>query len=397
VSRARHRRLVVLAPLVVAAAVLSSCSGGDGDDVEASGSDTSTSVVSNTTLTPGDASTTSAPPATGGPDTTAPAGGRGAMGRYPERVYVPNTKSNSVEVIDPATCAVEKTLPVGHVPHHITPSYDLDELYVFNTESNSLSVIDPATGDLAGEIEVEDPYNLYFTPDGASAIVVAERLRRLDFRDRETWELQASVTVEPPGVDHLAFSRDGGYLVASTEFSGFAVKVDLATCEIVGMLEVGGAPIDVLRDPHDDPVMYIANQASHGVHVLDTESMTEIGFIPTGKGAHGLLLSKDKSQVYVSNRLEGTISVIDLAARQVVATWNTGGSPDMGLLNPAGDTMWIANRYHASVMAIDTATGEVRCRIPSGSGPHGLTYFPTPGVHSIGHNGLMIDENGEIE
>jgi YVTN family beta-propeller protein len=268
---------------------------------------------------------------------------------------------------------------------------------VFNTEANSLSVIDPATGDLAGEIAVEDPYNLYFTPDGRSAVVVAERLRRLDFRDPQTWELQASVRVEPPGVDHLAFSRDGSYLVASTEFSGFLAKVDLGTYEIVSLLEVGGAPIDVVRDPRDDAVMYVANQALHGVHVVDTASMSEIGFIATGQGTHGLLLSKDKTQMFASNRLGGTISVIDLATRQVVATWPTGGSPDMGLLNPAGDTMWIANRYHASVMAIDTSTGEVRCRVPTESGPHGLTYFPTPGVHSIGHNGLMIDEAGAIE
>jgi YVTN family beta-propeller protein len=69
----------------------------------------------------------------------------------------------------------------------------------------------------------------------------------------------------------------------------------------------------------------------------------------------------------------------------------------MGLLDPAGTTMWIANRYHSSVMAIDVTTGEVRCTIATDAGPHGLTYFPTPGVHSIGHNGLMIDEEGEIE
>jgi YVTN family beta-propeller protein len=81
----------------------------------------------------------------------------------------------------------------------------------------------------------------------------------------------------------------------------------------------------------------------------------------------------------------------------VVDTWETGGSPDMGLLDPAGTTMWIANRYHSSIMAIDVTTGSVRCTIPTGSGPHGLTYFPTPGVHSIGHNGLMIDEEGNIE
>lgn len=389
---ARRRSTCVHAAVLVAVLVVGACSGGDDEPVE-SGAPPTASTTATTATTDGDgtATTAAAPPATGAAE------GRGAMGKYPERVYVPNTRSDSVQVIDPATCAVEKTLPVGHVPHHITPSYDLDELYVFNTEGNSLSVIDPATGDLVDEIAVEDPYNLYFTPDGASAIVVAERLRRLDFRDPETWELQASVRVEPPGVDHLAFSRDGSYLVASTEFSGFLAKVDLRTHEVVGMLEVGGAPIDVVRDPHDDAVMYVADQARHGVHVVDTEAMAEIGFIPAGTGTHGLLLSKDKSQIYASNRLEGTISVIDLATRQVVATWETGGSPDMGLLNPAGDTMWIANRYHASVMAIDTATGEVRCRIPTEAGPHGLTYFPTPGVHSIGHNGVMIDEDGDVE
>jgi YVTN family beta-propeller protein len=386
------RRPSVAGLLAVAALLAASCSG-DGADVTASGGATTDPPEStaSTPTVPATGAPTTAPP------TTTPITGRGAMGRYPERVYVPNTKSDTVQVIDPATCEVERELSVGHVPHHITPSYDLDELYVYTTESNSLSVIDPATGELAGEIEVADPYNLYFTPDGASAVVVAERERRLDFRDRDTWELQGSVSIDPAGVDHLAFSRDGGYLVASTEFSGFAVKVDIGTHSVVAMLELGGAPIDVVRDPNDDAVMYIANQALHGVHVLDSETMTELTFIPTGKGTHGLLLSKDKSRIYASNRLEGTVSVIDLATRQVADTWNTGGSPDMGLLNPSGDTMWIANRYHASVVAIDTASGEVRCRIPTGAGPHGLTYFPTPGVHSIGHNGLMIDEDGQIE
>jgi YVTN family beta-propeller protein len=368
---------------------VSACAGSGGDDAGESGPTTTTLEATSIAGEP--------PDTTVAPTTTASEEPRGAMGRYPERVYVPNTRGNTVHVIDPVTCTIEKTHAVGDVPHHITPSWDLTQLYVFNTESNSLSVIDPATGDLSGEIAVEDPYNLYFLPDGSSNIVVAERLRRLDFRDPGTWELQKSVRVEPPGVDHLAFSDDASYLVASTEFSGFAVKVDIASGEIVGQLEVGGAPIDVVRDPVEGNVMYIANQALHGVHVLDTGNMTELAFIPTGTGAHGILLSKDKTQAFVSNRLEGSISVIDLATRSVAAKWDTGGSPDMGMLNPAGDTMWIANRYHASVMAIDTATGEVRCRIPTDPGPHGLTYFPTPGVHSIGHNGLMIDEDGDIE
>jgi YVTN family beta-propeller protein len=382
---------------VMAAVLLLAPSCGSSADPDA-GSDPSVTATVPSAPSAEETAPVSATPTTGAPPPpTTVAPGRGAMGRYPERVYVPNTKSDTVQVVDPVACQVVDEYAVGHVPHHIAPSWDLSELYVFNTESDSLTAIDPTTGRPVRDIPVEDPYNLYFTPDGAEAVVVAERYKRLDFRDPHTWELHASVSVDPPGVDHLAFSRSGDYLVASTEFSGFVVKVDIAAKAVTGMLDVGGAPIDVVRDPDDDRIMYVANQALHGVHVIDADAMTELAFIPAGKGTHGLLLSRDKTKIYASNRLEGTISVIDLATRTVVDTWETGGSPDMGLLDPAGTTMWIANRYHSSIMAIDVTTGAVRCTIPTGSGPHGLTYFPTPGVHSIGHNGLMIDEEGNIE
>ena len=386
-------RLTALA--VAMTLIAGACSGGPegSDDVETSDSPTSSTVGEvSTTAGPSD-STTSAPPeaTTSAPPSEATGG---VLGQYPERVYVPNTLSNTVDVVDPATCTVEKTLQVGQVPHHITPSWDLSELYVYNTQANFLSVIDPATSDVVGEVPIEDPYNMYFTPDGSETIVVAERFRRLDFLDRETWEPIASVTIEHPGIDHLAFSRDGSYLVGSSEFSGWISKVDIGSHSVVGELSVGGLPIDVVRDPHEDNVMYVANQGLHGVHVIDADAMTEIGFIPTGTGAHGILLSKDMTRIYVSNRLEGTISVIDLETREPVAKWNTGGSPDMGILNPDGSRMWIANRYHGSVMEIDTATGEVTCQLTTGGGPHGVTYFPNEGVHSIGHNGLMIDADG---
>ena len=366
-------------------------SGSDSAEVETAGETTSsTGQASTTSSTPAETTTTSAPETT---TTTAPAP-EGVLGQYKERVYVPNTLSNTVDVVDPATCTIEKTHQVGQVPHHISPSWDLTELYVYNTQGNSLTVIDPATGDLAGEILVEDPYNMYFTPDGSETIVVAERLRRLDFYDREPWEPKASVTIEQPGIDHLAFSRDGSYLVGSSEFSGWISKVDIASHTIDSQLSIGGLPIDVVRDPHQDEIMYVANQGLHGVHVIDSETMTELNFIPTGTGAHGILLSKDHSQIYVSNRLEGTISVLDLATLDQVAKWETGGSPDMGILNPDGTRMWIANRYHGSVMEIDPATGAVPCQLTTGGGPHGVTYFPNEGLHSIGHNGLMIDADG---
>lgn len=313
---------------------------------------------------------------------------KSALGRYPERVYVPSAVGNKLHVIDPKTFKIIATHDVGRFPHHVTPSWDLTKLYVTNTGGNSLTVIDPKTGEISGEIRVDDPYNLYFTPDGKMAVVVAERHKRIDFRDLRTWKLIKSVHVEWAGVDHLAFSRDGSYLVASCEWSGRIVKVDLKKLELVADMALGKLPIDVVRPPRQN-LMFIADQGVHGVFVIDPDAWKQLEFIPTGRGTHGILLSHDEKSLYASNREEGSISVIDIASRKVTAKWKTGGSPDMGQLSPDGKHMWISSRYHSAVLAIDTTTGKVVARIPTDKEPHGLTYFPNSrGTRSLGHNGV---------
>jgi len=231
------------------------------------------------------------------------------------------------------------------------------------------------------------PYNLYFTPDGTRAIVVAERLQRLDFYDRHTWKPLGSLQVPWRGVDHLDFSADGSFLLASTEWIGMVVRIDVATIAMTGSLAVGGLPIDVRLAP-DGSVFYVANQGRHGVSVIDPVNMREVQFIPTGRGAHGLEISCDTRSIYVSNRLAGTVSVIDLLSRAVTATWVIGGSPDMMALSPDGSQLWISGRYDRSVYVIDTTTGAVLHRIAVGGAPHGLTFFPNPGRFSLGHNGV---------
>src|SRR3989442_2067111 len=259
---------------------------------------------------------------------------RGVSG-IPARVYAPNSSDGNVHVIDPISRLVITHFPVGTDPHHITPSWDLRRLYVDNTSANTLTVIDPRTSLPVETVRIADPYNLYFTPDGTAAIVVAERLNRLDVYDWSTWTLLFRVPVPWPGVDHLDFSADGHILLTSAEFSGALVKVDLTRRMVVGYAYVGGLPVDVRLAP-DGSVFYVANQSRHGVSVLDPERMEEIAFIPTGLGAHGLALSRDASLLYVSNRLAGTISVIDLPARRVAATWDVGGRPDMEQGSPDG-------------------------------------------------------------
>jgi YVTN family beta-propeller protein len=305
----------------------------------------------------------------------------------PPRVYVPNSNANTVDVIDPQTMRVIDHFRVGAIPHHITPSWDLTKLYIENEGSSSLTVIDPVSGRVTGNISVPYPYNLYFTPDGKKAIVVVERLARLDFRDPNTWELIKSVPIPWRGIDHLDFSSDGSYLIGSTEWSGILVKVDTRSMEITGSLNIGGLPIDVRLSP-DGKVFYVTNQGRQGVSIVDPIEMKELAFLPTARGAHGLQVSRDTHFMYVSNRDAGSISVIDLKERKVLTTWITGGSPDMIQLSPDGKQLWASARYNAGVMVIDTETGHEITTLRAGAGAHGLTYFPNAGAVSLGHNGV---------
>ena len=315
-----------------------------------------------------------------------------AVKDYPSRIYVPNSGSNSVDVIDPATYKIVEHFRVGRQPQHVTPSYDLKTLWVLKDLGDSETKIDPATGKKGKTIRVEDPYNMYYTPDGKFAIVVAERKERLDFVNPQTMRLDHALAVPCRGVDHMDFSADGRYLIASCEFSSSLVKVDVAKQSLIGELKLPsqGMPQDVKLSP-DGKIFYVADMDANGVYEVDGDEFKVLGFVPTGKGAHGLYTSRDSRVLYVSNRGEGSISLLDFAKRRVVRTWRLpgGGSPDMGGVSADGKVLWLSGRYNRVVYAIDTATGSLLARIKVGKGPHGLCVYPQPGRYSLGHTGIF--------
>ena len=316
-----------------------------------------------------------------------------AVRGFVSRVYVPNSRKASVDVIDPATYKIVEHFSVGREPQHVTPSYDLKTLWVLADKGDTLTRIDPVTGQKQQTVDVADPYNMYYTPDGRYAIVVAERKARLDFRDAQSMALVHSVPVPCRGVDHMDFSATGRYLIASCEFSGEMVKVDVAEQKLLGKIKLSGhhpMPQDVRLSP-DGRVFFVADMMTNGVFVIDGDALQVRGFIPTGRGTHGLYFSRDSKWLYASNRGEGSISVIDVRTFKVKTKWGIpgGGSPDMGGVSADGRILWLSGRYNSEVYAIDTTDGRLLARIHVGKEPHGLCVWPQPGRYSLGHTGIM--------
>ena len=360
-----------------------------------------------------------------------------ALAGDPERIYVPNLRSNDVYVIDPAAMKVVDRYKVGNAPQHIVPAWDLRTLWVTNNAEGrtdgSLTPIDPHTGKAGKAIPVDDPYNLYFTPDGKSAIVVAEAHKRLDFRDPKTMQLQYAIdTPGCPGINHADFAIDGRFVIFTCEFSGTLVKIDLVERKVLGYLKLqmpatrfkelpGGArakpgqvwepgateictvakgmPQDIRSSP-DGKRFYVADMMADGVHVVDGESFKEVGFIPAWLGSHGLYPSRNGKRLYVvsrgSHKIHGTrngdggVAVIDFATEKVVARWPVpgGGSPDMGNVSADGKWLWLSGRFDDVVYRFDTTTGAVS-QIKVGAEPHGLVVWPQPGRYSLGHTGNL--------
>ncbi len=357
-----------------------------------------------------------------------------------ERIYVPNRSANSVTVIDPATLKVIDTFKVGVHPQHVVPSWDLRTLWVANNAEGrtdgSLTPIDPLTGKPGKSIPVDDPYNMYWSSDGKFAIVVAEAFKRLDFRDAQTMKLQYSIaTPLCAGINHADFSTDGNTAFFTCEFNGSFTKIDLPNRRVLGTIKLSqyfnrpdalaiiakpgrkpakvpdpsqlgaeicttpGMPQDVRVSP-DGKLFFVADMMADGVHVVDGESFTQVGFIATGKGAHGLYPSRDGKHLYVANRGSnkirgtpggpGSVSVIDFATRAVLKTWPIpgGGSPDMGNVSADGKYLWLSGRYDDTVYRIDTSSGNVD-KVKVGREPHGLTVWPQPGRYSLGHTGNL--------
>jgi YVTN family beta-propeller protein len=329
-----------------------------------------------------------------------------AVGDALERVYVPEVRSNAVDVIDPITFKVVDQFSSGLKPQHVIPSWDLKTLWVAGSgrrhSPGSLTPIDPLTGKPGPAISVPDAYNMYFTPDGKSAIVVAEGFRRLEFRDPQTMALKAVQPVpQCPGINHADFSIDGRYAIFTCEFGSSLVKIDTQAQQVLGLLKLSkkGMPQDIRISP-DGKIFYVADMMADGVFLIDGDAFSEVGFIATGIGAHGLYPSRDATELYVSNRGShdvhgpshgpGSVSVIDFARRAVKVTWFIpgGGSPDMGNVSADGKVLWLSGRFDDVVYAIDTTTDQVKT-IPVGQEPHGLTIWPQPGRYSLGHTGNM--------
>ena len=316
---------------------------------------------------------------------------------FPQIAYVPNHTSNTLTEISIKTMKFLATYPMKRGPQHVVPSWDLKTLWVNNNSGNYLTPINPANGKPGKPIYVHDPYNLYFTPNGKYAVVMAESDKQIVFRDPHTMAIKKVVPVACRGLNHADWTADGNYFVTTCEFTGQLIWVNTAKMKVEKYASIPRThtklipmPQDVKISP-DGSTFYIADMMSDGVWTMPANHFGQFGFIPTGVEAHGLYVTRDSKTMLITNRGEGSVSILRFSDNKIIAKMKIpgSGSPDMGGITGDGKQFWVSGRYNNVVYIFDLVNRKFLKAIKVGKEPHGLALYPQPGRYSLGHTGIL--------
>ncbi|WP_310324451.1 YncE family protein [Roseateles asaccharophilus] len=294
-------------------------------------------------------------------------------------VFVLNSLSADIAVVDPASFTVVKRIPTGKEPHHLYLSPDEKSLIVANALGDSLTFVDPRTAEVQRVLRnIPDPYHLRFSPDMKWFITAANRLDHVDL-----YRWQGSAALEPLQLvqrirapktpSHLNIDTKSTTVYVSLQDSDEILAIDLATQAIKWKQAVGKMPADLYLTP-DDKHLMVGLTGDKFVEVWDVSGPAPklARRIQTGDGAHSFRAWGDKRHVLVSNRAANTISKIDIGSFTVVDQYPAPAGPDDMELLTDGKTLLVTSRWAGKVTQIDTSTRKVVRQVRVGKSPHGI-------------------------
>ena len=277
-----------------------------------------------------------------------------------------NSGSASVSLVDMASQAEVKRIPVLREPHHLALSPDRRSLLVGDAGGNEMLFLDPATGGIQRRMPLADPYQLGFSPDGKLLTVTGLARNQVDIYDAATMQLRKRFPVRSMP-SHLAYAPDSNTVYVTLQGSNQLAAFDLHGMAPLWVQPVGETPAGVIWLGGK---LLVADMGTDYIAVVDPTDGHVERRVTTGRGAHQLFLSPDRRTLWVNNRVAGTTTALDPETLAVERTYKVPGGPDCIDFAPDGK-LWITQRFIQKVAVLDPRTGELQS-MPVGRSPHGI-------------------------
>jgi YVTN family beta-propeller protein len=289
------------------------------------------------------------------------------------RVYS-NTTDNRVAVCDGSTRRVRKHIEVGDDPSHLELSHDSQRLYVANTGSNDLTIIDTANDQVTATVPTGKRPLLPCVAPNDSCVYLPSGPERTVTVLGESGQCLKKIPVGAAPHD-IAVSPDSRWAYQPNSASHTLSVIDTRDYSVVGEIRVGLGPGHIAFDP-ESRFAYVANTLSDDVTVIATADHEVVATIRAGAAAHLPAVSHNGRYGYVANFASDNLTVWDTHDYHVVAQIPVGIYPHFFGLSPDGSRLVVSNTGESSVCVIDTRTHATVARLQVGGAPAHLAFDP---------------------
>lgn len=191
-----------------------------------------------------------------------------------------------------------------------------------------------------------------------------------------------------------ALPTPAGRLYVTNENSGDLSVIDTATGRLVRRIVLGKRPRGIKASP-DGSTLYIAlsgspiappgvdesklpppDRSADGIGVVDVKSGMLMRVIRVGSDPEQTAVGPDGRRLFVAHEDMGMASVIDVRDGRVVGTVTVGGEPEGVDLRPDGRVVYVTSEADNQVAVIDTASAKLVATFEAGPRPRSTGFLP---------------------
>lgn len=320
-----------------------------------------------------------------------------------ELLYVHNTFSGDISVIEIPKHEIVNTIDIGYYMDYVTPSPDQDILYVNRIESigldrapnvgvsGELIALSTKTDKPLWRVELDGmPHHMSASKDGKHVFVPYY----------DTWYV-AVVSVEEKrvikkiavghGSHGTKLSPDGKRLYVGSMMNDTMTIIDTGTFEIIDQIPFndGVRPFDF---DDKEQVLYVQQSRLHGFEVVDLpkrewkktvylpdlpESVQLPKFYPHNVN-HGIALTPDEELLFVNGSIVDYVAVYTHPDLQLIKTIPVGTEPNSIAFSKDGKYAYVTNRKSDDLSVISVEELEEVKRIKLGKYPQRMAVVTVP-------------------
>lgn len=257
---------------------------------------------------------------------------------------------------------------------------------------------------------VDELWANYFVRRQVQGILFGMRNDETDIGDREGWPQKLFSTLlalsiclaiagcssgkQPAETPEVPTRSPAPRIYVTNEVSGDLTIVDSASRKVIATVPLGKRPRGIHASP-DQKTLYVAlsgspsagpgvdesklpppDKSKDGIGVFDVAQNRLLRIIPGGSDPENFDLSQDGKQLFISNEDTSSLSVVDIASGTVIRTIKVGGQPEGVKTTPDGKRVFVTSEEDGTISALDPVTGRIFSTFKVGHGPRSITFFP---------------------